>query len=56
MEQIAGLFIGGKVRWDDDEEGFSGIYEITAIRGKKGRCLAPLVGTWNRGTGHALRD
>jgi hypothetical protein len=21
--------------WDDDEEGFTGIYEITAIRGRK---------------------
>jgi len=27
--------VGDKVRWDDDEEGFSGIYEISAIRGKK---------------------
>lgn len=26
--------VGDKVMWDDDEEGFSGIYEITAIRGK----------------------
>jgi hypothetical protein len=27
--------VGDKVMWDDDEEGFTGIYEITAIRGKK---------------------
>ena len=27
--------VGDKVRWDDDEEGFTGIYEITAIRGRK---------------------
>ena len=26
--------VGDKVMWDDDEEGFTGIYEITAIRGK----------------------
>ena len=27
--------VGDRVQWDDDEEGFSGIYEITAIRGRK---------------------
>ena len=27
--------VGDKVMWDDDEEGFTGIYEITEIRGKK---------------------
>ena len=26
--------VGDKVQWDDYEDGFSGIYEITAIRGK----------------------
>lgn len=27
--------VGDKVQWDDDEDGFTGIYEITAIRGRK---------------------
>jgi len=27
--------VGDRVQWDDDEEGFSGVYEITAIRGRK---------------------
>ena len=27
--------VGDKVMWDDEEEGFTGIYEITAIRGRK---------------------
>jgi hypothetical protein len=27
--------VGDKVMWDDAEEGFTGIYEITAIRGRK---------------------
>ncbi len=27
--------VGDKVMWDDDEEGFTGIYEIVSIRGEK---------------------
>ena len=27
--------VGDKVMWDDEEKGFTGIYEITAIRGRK---------------------